>query len=186
MYTPVPVQNLDYLLRLSPENTKVHQTIVDSLMSLSLDTESHASDTSSSSAATFQHNLDDHLHSIRSTKANVSNRFFDKPYTLIVDSSTRAGAMGEHAPCDALIPSMVAEYAVVQDVDDQQLDLAYETPLSSQTTDRWERLEWIVDDKIRLECGQAQERAEKIIDNSDNSVFWFTNYGADWIKGVGK
>ena len=30
----------------------------------------------------------------------------DKALTLIVDPSTRAGAMGEHSPCDVLVPSV--------------------------------------------------------------------------------
>lgn len=60
-----------------------------------------------------QSTLDSHLHAIRSTPTNVCNRFFDKPFTLIVDPSTRAGAMGEHSPCDALVPSIVAEYGIV-------------------------------------------------------------------------
>jgi carnitine O-acetyltransferase len=37
-------------------------------------------------------------------------------YTIIVETNTRAGAMGEHSPCDAFMPSIVADYAVTQSI----------------------------------------------------------------------
>ena len=79
-----------------------------------------------------QSQLDAHLHKLRSTDLNVSNRLFDKALTLIVDPSTRAGATGEHSPCDALVPSIVAEYAIVEGVD---LDAFQGTPVAIGTGD---------------------------------------------------
>jgi Choline/Carnitine o-acyltransferase len=125
-----------------------------------------------------QQNLDAHLHTIRSNCLNFANRFFDKPFTLIVDPSTRAGATGEHSSCDALVPSIVADYGIVEGVD----SAAFE---ESSISGGWERLEWMTDDKIQKECDAAQARALSIIHNSDDSVLWFEGYGTDWIKGVG-
>jgi carnitine O-acetyltransferase len=164
-------------------------------MGLSLDNTIHAiqpPSPSNSPFATQQQTLDAHLHTIRSTVTNVSNRFFDKTFTIIVDPSTRAGAMGEHSPCDALVPSIVAEWGVVEGVDqtafgDSEPQLNHENTTGAKLSESigWERLDWVVDDKIRRECGEAHERAKDIIENSDDSVLWFTDYGTDWIKGVG-
>jgi len=126
--------------------------------------------------------LDAHLHTVRSNYLNFANRFFDKPFTLIVDPSTRAGATGEHSPCDALVPSIIAEYGIVDGVD----STAFEESSNSDATGGWERLEWVTDDKIQEECVAAQARALDIIRDSDDSVLWFEGYGTDWIKGIGK
>jgi len=127
--------------------------------------------------------LDSHLHTIRGTSQNVSNRFFDKTFTLIVDPSTRAGAAGEHSPVDALVPSIVAEYGVVEGVDVG----SFRTTSASASADEpgWERLDWVGDDMIWKECQDATRRANAIMENSDDSVLWFEKYGSNWIKGVG-
>lgn len=152
-----------------------------SLMGLSLDHTTYALPPTHSQRGNDdlkQRNLDAHLHTIRSNYLNFANRFFDKPFTLIVDPSTRAGATGEHSPCDALVPSIVAEYGIVESVD----PMAFE---NSSISGGWERLEWITDDKIQRECAAAQARALSVIHDSDDSVLWFEGYGTDWIKGVG-
>jgi hypothetical protein len=71
---------------------------------------------------TTQNALDSHVHAIRGTTQNISNRFFDKPLTIIVDPSTRAGASGEHSPVDALVPSIVAEFGIIQGVEAQTFE----------------------------------------------------------------
>lgn len=127
--------------------------------------------------------LDSHVHTIRGTTQNVSNRFFDKPFTLIVDPSTRAGASGEHSPVDALVPSIVAEYGVVQGVDAQAFELRGTE--NGADAKGWERLDWVADEKMWKECRTATERANAIIDNSDDSVLWFDKFGSNWIKSFG-
>ncbi|KAH9068364.1 carnitine acetyltransferase [Lactarius deliciosus] len=82
-------ENLQYILSLSATNQKSLEVVQQSIFA-----------------------IDSHLHNIRSS-INARNRWFDKAYTLIVETNTRAGAMGEHSPCDALVPSIVADYAVV-------------------------------------------------------------------------
>lgn len=128
--------------------------------------------------------LDSHLHSIRGTTQNVSNRFFDKAFTLIVDPSTRSGAMGEHSPVDALVPSIVAEYGVVQGVDVTAFDLK-RSEGDQIDGEGWDRLDWSGDEQMWKECKLAQDRATKIVEDSDDSVIWFEKYGADWIKNIG-
>ncbi|KAG5651360.1 hypothetical protein H0H81_008929 [Sphagnurus paluster] len=178
--------NQKHLLSLDPKNRKSYQTMLASVMGLSLDHLTHtippSPRTSHCPQTISQQTLDAHLHTIRGHSLNVSNRFYDKPFTLIVDPSTRAGATGEHSPCDALVPSIVAEYGIVQGVD----EAAFEGALDGTDPGGWERLDWIVDDKIRKECDAAHARALKIVEDSDDSVLWFEGYGTDWIKGIAK
>jgi hypothetical protein len=156
-----------------------------SLMGLSLDHTTYTLATSSGSHLgnddSKQQNLDAHLHTIRSNYLNFTNRFFDKPFTIIVDPSTRAGATGEHSPCDALVPSIMAEYGIVEGVD----EAAFKKTSRVDISGGWERLEWVTNDMIRKECTAAHARALSIIHDSDDSVLWFEDYGTDWIKGVG-
>ncbi|KAG6900798.1 hypothetical protein C0993_000117 [Termitomyces sp. T159_Od127] len=175
-----------YLLSLHPTNRKMYQTILSSVMALSLDHMTHtvppAHLQTRSPQGISQEALDSHLHTVRAHSLNVANRFYDKPFTIIVDPSTHAGATGEHAPCDALVPSIVAEYGIVQGID----EAAFDDTFDDTDPGGWQRLDWVADDKIRQECDAAHGRAIKIIEDSDDSVLWFQGYGTDWIKGIAK
>ena len=130
--------------------------------------------------------MDAHLHNIRSSHPAHPgrNRWHDKPLTLIVEANSRAGAMGEHSPVDALVPSIMCDYAVVQGIEPD--DFSAPPGLSEHETEaaprRWRRLDWVVDERIRRECIEAEERARKIVEDSDNSVLWFSAFGAEWVK----
>ncbi|KAF5392293.1 hypothetical protein D9757_001455 [Collybiopsis confluens] len=176
--------NLQHLISISPKNLATHETIVKSLICLCLDSETHAlpsppSSSLSQPSTISQASLDSHLHAIRSVSSNVANRFFDKPFSVIVDPAGRAGAMGEHSPCDALIPSIVGEYAVVQEA---EVNASLVEPPSDEG---WSRLDWVTDDQVVDAIRTARARAEAIIRNSDDSMLWFEEYGTDWIKNTG-
>jgi len=119
---------------------------------------------------------------------NARNRWFDKGYTIIVETNSRAGAMGEHSPCDALVPSIVADYAVTQSIIPETFSSPEPPPFfSGRDLDvaGWERLDWVTDARIKAECVAAESRAERLIADSDDSVLWFSDYGTDWIKSIG-
>ncbi|KDQ24753.1 hypothetical protein PLEOSDRAFT_1078778 [Pleurotus ostreatus PC15] len=196
--------NLSHLLSVSEQNRRTHESIVHSLIGLSLDDTTHSLRRSpdvlpqplGSASSSFdpthpgQLELDAHLHTIRSTTTNVSNRFFDKAYTIIVDPSARAGATGEHSPVDALVPSIVGEYSIVQDIDQGMFSDTLPSDVESTWFDNatdsngWSRLNWDTDVYIEKECNDAAARAKLIIEDSDDSVLWFRDYGTDWIKTV--
>ncbi|KAG7444677.1 acyltransferase ChoActase/COT/CPT [Guyanagaster necrorhizus] len=175
-------ENFEHLLALSESNKMVHTTLSNSLMVLSLDNEIYE-DPTSPNPSTKEYSFNSHLHVIRSTASNVGNRWFDKAFTLVVDPAARSGAVGEHSPCDALVPSIVAEYGIIQGINESHFENDSSLPSRGQ---RWDRLDWVVDDFIKEECGMAKKRAERIIEDSDDSVFWFSDYGVDWIKGAAK
>ncbi|KAF9007591.1 acyltransferase ChoActase/COT/CPT [Cyathus striatus] len=131
-----------------------------------------------------------YLLSISPTNGRTHQAHLHTALTLIVDPSTRSGATGEHSPVDALVPSIVAEYAVTQGVDVDAFNKSSSSTAKVKVSDTgnhlidysWERLDWVADDKVRKECKAAEQRALNIINDSDDSVLWFSEYGTDWIK----
>jgi carnitine O-acetyltransferase len=96
--------------------------------------------------------------------------------------------MGEHSPCDALVPSIVADYAVTQSIIPESFSSPEPPPFGSErdiAATGWERLDWVTDTRIEAECIAAESRAEALIADSDDSVLWFSDYGTDWIKSIG-
>ncbi|CAL1716338.1 unnamed protein product [Somion occarium] len=192
-------ENLEHLLSLSPANETIFRAINHSIVALSLDPWTYVFPSPSRESASSSSPLpppdspkevDAHLHNLRSSHSShpAHNRWFDKPFTLIVESNGRAGANGEHSPCDALVPSIMAEYAVVQAIDLDAYDevLAMPSVQSNESQTGWRRLDWVTDDRIKLECVVAEERARAIVQDSDDSVLWFDAYGAEWIKKIAR
>ena len=188
------MQNLKYLLSLSTKNQATLKVIQQSILAVSLDSHTlglHPPDNVHTSptppALNSSSEIDCHLHNIRSS-INARNRWFDKGYTIIVETNTRAGSMGEHSPVDALVPSIVADYAVSQSIVPETFSLPEPAPFFSDRDldiTGWERLDWVTDERIKAECIVAESRARALIADSDDSVIWFSDYGADWIKSIG-
>ena len=130
--------------------------------------------------------IKEHLNLVRSSW-DGRNRFMDKPFSFVVDPLTRAGAMGEHSPVDALVPSIATEYAIVQGVlDDSYISTPEAVSGELPRSNCWRRLDWVTDDRIEREFGEAEGRAKAIIADSDDNVLHFSAYGADWIKTQGE
>lgn len=92
--------------------------------------------------------------------------------------------MGEHSPCDALIPSIIVDYSIAEHMDTAQFGEHNNLELGS--TKGWDKLEWVVDAKLEAEIERAKEDAKKMIADSEPSQLWFGEYGAEWMKTVGK
>ncbi|KAJ8453573.1 hypothetical protein ONZ45_g19662 [Pleurotus djamor] len=101
--------------------------------------------------------------------------------------------MGEHSPVDALVPSIVGEYSVVDDINHHAFDEPISEPVAVETW--WSkpsttyaasttRLDWYVDQHMLEECDKARNRAVDIVNDSDDSVLWFRHYGTDWVKQI--
>lgn len=132
-----------------------------------------------------------HLHNTRSPP-RARNRWFDKSLTLSLERNTRAGAMGEHAPVDALVPSVVFDYAVVAGTDSsaflepEPLPLTLKAAHVRDVGEGWTRLDFVTDERIKAQINEAEGRAQVLIDNSDSGVLEFGEYGSDWMGSVGK
>ena len=96
--------------------------------------------------------------------------------------------MGEHSPCDALVPSIVADYAVVQSIVPEAFSQPEPAPFfvdRDLDAGGWERVDWVTDAHIEAECIAAESRAKSLIADSDDSVLWFSDYGVEWITSIG-
>ncbi|KAG8935954.1 hypothetical protein FRC02_005429 [Tulasnella sp. 418] len=200
--TPVPVniltaderdtwaRNREYLMALSPENRSVMKMIEGSLFALCLDAHTLAPRPSSQSPHLTKPNIDAQVLNCAAGGPTGANRWFDKALTVCVENNGRAGMMGEHSPCDALIPSIIVDYAIAEHIKPEAFDSAA-GKWSLDTEDsvnkkQWQRLDWVLDDTVRKECESASQRAKALIADSDPSQLWFAEYGADWIKTYAK
>lgn len=184
-------KNFEHLLSISPNNRTIHQVINNSLFAVSLDHYTHIlpippHGQEQSIIPDSNVEIDSHLHNLRSGRPShpAHNRWYDKPLNLIIESNTRAGALGEHSPVDALVPSILCEYAVAQDIDRDTFGYGAEEIQArcDGPIDGVRLLNWDVDEQVRVACVEAEHRIKPIVEDSDDSVLWFQEYGADWIK----
>ncbi|KAF8440414.1 acyltransferase ChoActase/COT/CPT [Boletus edulis BED1] len=212
-------RNYSTLLSISPENKHSFEAIHHSLFVVSLDhwpspsvpadqrdeklpltfdTDQHTSlplSQSSQPLSTVPSDLLAHQYAIRSSPSAL-NRFLDKPLSLIVEPSTRAGAMGEHSPVDALIPSVVCEWAVAGangvnicgGLADVPLENNHQEGklegLETGSGPRWARLNFVSSPSIQVAIENAKRHAETLVSNSDHQVSYFEEWGGEEMKRV--
>jgi len=173
----------EHLLSLSPTNRASVTQIEDSLFVLSLDPytlKSRQFKTSYSDPSKPSTDLDAHILNASTAGGSGKNRWWDKAVGIHVESNGRASMVGEHSPCDALIPSIVADYALAEDLDPKG---------ESQRGKGGEfkgPYEWVVDDKIKEAAEKAEKTVQEIAKDSEGRMLWFDEYGAGWIKNVGE
>jgi carnitine O-acetyltransferase len=120
---------------------------------------------------------DDHLHNTAYGERG-HNRWFDKTVTMSVESNGRLGMMGEHSPCDALVPSILGEFCVKEPMEWEECG-----PISSSTKSQgWRQLKWETDSHILEECRRVEKESRRLIEDSDDSQLWFDEFGVDWMR----
>lgn len=171
----------EHLLTSSPLINRATMDEIDSsLFVLSLDSHTLKSDNyTTSSPINKTPDLDAHIVNSCSGGGSGKNRWWDKGVSIHVESNGRAGMVGEHSPCDALIPSIVCEYVLAEGID-----------ASSGGTRRGavkevERLEWEVDAKTKDNISRSVKVVEGLVKDSDAKMLWFDEYGVEWIKRTG-
>ena len=170
----------EHLLTLDPLNRATMSTIEDSLFVLSLDAHTLKSDVyTSSSPVTKTPDLDAHIRNACAAGGKGLNRWWDKAVSIHVESNGRAGMVGEHSPCDALIPSIVAEYVLSESVS------AGESMRGKNVEGAFERLEWALDAKAVENIASSVKTVEALVADSEGRMLWFDEYGVEWIKKVG-
>ncbi|GJN87551.1 hypothetical protein Rhopal_000505-T1 [Rhodotorula paludigena] len=170
----------EHLLALSPTNRASTTAIEDSLFVVSLDNYTLRSPSYVSSAPQSQTpDLDAHIRNASTANGTGRNRWWDKAVSIHVESNGRASMVGEHSPCDALIPSIVCDYALAEDIDAASASRRGTGALG-------DRLEWVVDERIREAIDKAGKTVEELAADSDARMLWYDEYGAGWIKSVGK
>lgn len=198
-------QNQSYLLNLSSQNHATLEAINHAILAFSLDHYTYTPDAHTAAPPTpppspplspkARHpsaaqqpdspaEIRAHLLNLRASHPAhpARNRWHDKTFTIVVEANTRAGAVGEHSPVDALVPNLVAEYACAEGVDVAAFKDTSGVGDMQQSAVGWRRLDWVVDEHIREECVRGQERAKAIADDSDADVLIYDTYGRDYIK----
>ncbi|UZJ54007.1 hypothetical protein CBS101457_003327 [Exobasidium rhododendri] len=184
----------EQLLSVSPQNRKTINSIEDSLFSVCLDSSVLPL---SSAHAPVAHpctpsSVDAHARNVSGAGRAGLNRWFDKAISIIVEPNGRAGLMGEHSPCDALIPSIVVEYALGEPAPPPGQSFSSTGSLSGVSTATsgaaplHQKLHWVLDARTEANLRSAFEVARSISTESDIGELWFDDFGTTWIKKVAK
>jgi carnitine O-acetyltransferase len=174
------LKNREHLANLSPINQMNLLEIDSSLFCLSLDATTNnvqlRSAHSTLDELTNAH-WDDHLHNTAYGERG-HNRWFDKTVAMSVESNTRLGMMGEHSPCDALVPSILGEFCVNEPMEWDECD-----PVSLSTKPQgWRQLKWETDSHIIRECRRVEKESRQLVEDSDDSQLWFDEFGVEWMR----
>lgn len=171
-------QNRERLSELSVTNLENLLDMDSSLFCLSLDGTTSRQSLSGARDEFTNPRWDDHLHNTAYGQSG-HNRWLDKTIGISIESNTRFGMMGEHSPCDALVPSELGNYCVEQAIDPSEF---LEQGEMETSEGGWRKLEWKVDDELVSECKRVSDDAKRLITDSDDSQLWFTDYGVKWIR----
>ncbi|KAL8286545.1 hypothetical protein RQP46_004562 [Phenoliferia psychrophenolica] len=171
----------EHLLSLDPQNRKTLTAIEDSLFLLALDAETlKSAEYVTSSPTRDTPDLDAHVVAASTGAAGGRNRWWDKGVSIVVENNSRGSIIGEHSPADALIPSTICDYILAEPI-------ASEGPSRrGQATAPVDKLDWVVDAKTIESIAHAEGTVAAIASDSEGKMLWFDEYGADWIKKVGK
>ncbi|KAI8820719.1 acyltransferase ChoActase/COT/CPT [Fimicolochytrium jonesii] len=139
--------------------------------------------------ALFAVSLDDYIlpadieYVARNTSHGLTghNRWFDKSYSVCVMADGRTGVNGEHSPCDALIPAIIADHVVKHEPATNPASAKQNATMRPP-----KHLEWITDDKIAQELTDAEKTVAVAIADSDVSILQYNKYGSDFMKKTGK
>ena len=171
----------EHLLSVSPVNRASCTAVEDALFVLSLDNYTLASaEYVSSSPSRDTPDLDAHIRNASSANGTGRNRWWDKAVGVHVEANGRASMVGEHSPCDALIPSIVCDYALAENLDPQQ-----PSRRGAHVAEAPKPLKWVVDDVTREAIAKAGKTVEELAADSEGKMLWYDEYGAGWIKQVG-
>ncbi|PIA18656.1 acyltransferase ChoActase/COT/CPT [Coemansia reversa NRRL 1564] len=112
------------------------------------------------------------------------NRWYDKCANFIFDRNGAAGYMGEHSPCDALVPAIMVEY-ISRAVAREHIS----SDLSSACTPGYQpnvcRLRFVeIDTSILAQIQEAEQEVARTANASHSCQIRFEGYGASWIRKV--
>ncbi|CAD6581459.1 MAG: hypothetical protein CYPHOPRED_001580 [Cyphobasidiales sp. Tagirdzhanova-0007] len=127
---------------------------------------------------------------------NGHNRWFDKAISISVESNSRATVLGEHSPCDALIPSIIADYMLAEGIGKPKGPPKIKSedgPSATTTKDAGDmghqqarKLTWVSDQQVVEGIDKAEKTIKDLVDDSEGLVLWYDEYGVEWIKKIAK
>ncbi|RLN60697.1 hypothetical protein BBJ29_005983 [Phytophthora kernoviae] len=110
------------------------------------------------------------------------NRWYDKPFTLIIHENARGGLNGQHAWADALVVVRLFDYCIKYVNENFKAKFANRADLKPTLNLKPKRLEWVLDNAAytAIECASAA--VGKMIHNSDIATMQFNHYGSAFLK----
>ncbi|KAF8529840.1 acyltransferase ChoActase/COT/CPT [Gautieria morchelliformis] len=176
------------LLSISRRNEETLDAIEKSIFVLSLDDYTQTLNYLDEPPSIKNLELDAHIRNASSGVAG-RNRWCDKCVSIFVETTSRAGGMGEHSPCDGLVVGALMSDSLSEALDSEQFrpsGVAGEAAAETDSrTPGFRRLDWVVNDWIKKQCTEAEQHASRICEDSDASVLVFQDYGTKWVKDVG-
>ncbi|CAI5743269.1 unnamed protein product [Peronospora destructor] len=110
------------------------------------------------------------------------NRWYDKPFTLIIHENGRGGVNGQHAWADALVVVRLFDYCIKYVNENFKAKFANRAELKPTLDIKPKRLDWVLDNAAytAIECASAA--VGKLIHNSDIATIQFNHYGSAFLK----
>ncbi|OWZ21235.1 Choline/Carnitine O-acyltransferase [Phytophthora megakarya] len=110
------------------------------------------------------------------------NRWYDKPFTLIIHENARGGLNGQHAWADALVVVRLFDYCIKYVNENFKAKFANRADLKPTLNIKPKRLDWVLDNAAytAIECASAA--VGKLIHNSDIATMQFNHYGSAFLK----
>ncbi|CAO1632887.1 unnamed protein product [Sympodiomycopsis kandeliae] len=180
----------EHLILSSKTNAASVRNIEDSLFAVSLDSSNITmpSDHPEPPHSASPVSVDAHARNTSGAARSGHNRWYDKALTLTFEPNGRAGMMGEHSPCDALIPSIVADFAAAEPcpAPGSQFPAIQRASEEKTSATTWTKLDWQLDSQTQSAIESAKSKARELVSDSDIRTLWFDEYGAEWMKKVGK
>ncbi|PWN41844.1 acyltransferase ChoActase/COT/CPT [Ceraceosorus guamensis] len=180
----------EHLLAISKVNRATLGALEDCLFVVSLDSSvlpnvsGHPEPVTTATPAS----VDAHARNIAGAGRGGHNRWFDKALSVVMEPNGRGGINGEHSPCDALIPSIVIDFALAEPAPEpgQPFPNSIAPAGPAGATASWKKLQWELDDKAHASIASSAAAARQLVSTSDIGMLWYDEYGAEWIKKVAK
>ncbi|DBA00919.1 TPA: hypothetical protein N0F65_006119 [Lagenidium giganteum] len=110
------------------------------------------------------------------------NRWYDKPFTLVIHENGRGGLNGQHAWADAIVVVRLFDYCIKYVNENFKTKFADRSKLVPTTSIRPQRLKWVLDNPALTAIEVASAAVSKLIHASDLTTLQFHHYGNSFLK----
>jgi hypothetical protein len=110
------------------------------------------------------------------------NRWYDKPFTLIIHENGRGGINGEHTWADALVVVRAFDYCIRYVNENFKAKFADRSKLVPTKNVRPQRLKWVLDHTAHTAIEVASAAVGKLIHASDIATLQFHHFGSSFLK----
>uniref|UniRef100_K3WLZ3 Choline/carnitine acyltransferase domain-containing protein n=1 Tax=Globisporangium ultimum (strain ATCC 200006 / CBS 805.95 / DAOM BR144) TaxID=431595 RepID=K3WLZ3_GLOUD len=110
------------------------------------------------------------------------NRWYDKPFTLIIHENARSGLNGQHVWADALVVIRLFDYCIKYVNENFKAKFADRANLKPSLSLKPKRINWVLDNTAHTAIERASAAIGKLIHASDLHTLQFHHYGTAFLK----